>query len=244
MNHRFAAGRLFSLLLLLLFLLGNFTPAAKAQEAVCLSDLDDQLSSFIEGNLAGSLTTVSSAAFANLYYAESGGKTTQNAETALRFTAYTFRKSTADSNAAETCYSVADIQFLANRKITKNDTALLTVNDYLLPVSPMSGVLYGKNRPEDSWIYVKELTALPASLNEISIPGTEMTSQYRYSRVLLTFSSEKNTATTQNQPGYQLDFTHDTTTAPILLILSILCSIAVLGALLWGHRRRQKNKAT
>lgn len=86
MNHKFAAGRLFSLLLLLLFLLGNFTPAAKAQEAVCLSDLDDQLSSFIEGNLAGSLTTVSSAASANLYYAESGGE--NNTKCGNSFTLY------------------------------------------------------------------------------------------------------------------------------------------------------------
>lgn len=230
----------FSVFFMLLFPQFLSASATESQAEICLSDLDTPLSNYIENNLPGNLATVNSTVVTNLFVTKGEKKTAHSPEEKLETTSYTFRTNQNGSRDEETYYIVLDLEFLEKMRVTENDSIRVAVNDYLRPYSPMTGVLYGRSSPDEDWMYAREITAMPASLSEISILGSQITSQYKYSRILLQIPANKNPETAETQPHYQLDYTHDATRSPLLLFLSILCAATVLPTLFWAYHRRMQ----
>lgn len=140
-------------------------------------------------------------------YRTTSGRINTTQDNRISAEAYTYCIST---NTEKALHSVLAIQVAG--KIDKNDRLDITINDYLLNLSPERGKVLSAEDQSSEWTYMRSITPIPTNIaetNTIAIFGSEIENENPYTLVLLSFPSIENPSANSKRPEYSVSLLHD-----------------------------------
>jgi hypothetical protein len=190
-----------------------------------ISAIDDNLRSYLEENIPTETVWINSRVLKNLTQISNINPLDKtNTDNKINCTVYTF----AQKEKTLKYYTVIDFSFSEKIKMSNKDLLEINVNDYLLPYSPAKAMLFVKNSTKDKWIARSEPYVV-VSGSIISIYGDQMIHNKPYTRLLVSFESDKNPSSQFESPQYIVNYNNYKSFPiyPIILVLSICFSVMI-----------------
>ncbi len=108
---------------------------------------------------------------------------------------------------SEDVYTVVSITYPYHAWKSRENELRLDIADSLWPYSPVEGVLFTRNAPEEAWKETRRIVPVQMGVQTILFSGKQLVAKEPYSRIIFGFPSTKNMDVSGNTPLYWIQCT-------------------------------------